>query len=53
MPKIVIVNGSPHVDGYTSQLVERVAAIVNAASGYAEIFRLIEYHIEPCVNSPG
>ena len=51
--KVVIVNGSPHTDGYTSQLVDRVVDGVMAAGGYAEIVRLIDYHIEPCVNTPG
>ena len=52
-PVIAIVNGSPHPDGYTSQLVERAAAGVEAGGGTPDVLRLIEYHIEPCVNTPG
>jgi NAD(P)H-dependent FMN reductase len=52
-PVIAIVNGSPHPDGYTSQLVERAAAGVTAAGGAADVLRLIEFRIEPCVNTPG
>jgi NAD(P)H-dependent FMN reductase len=51
-PVIAIVNGSPHGAGYTSQLVERVAAGVTAGGGKPNILRLVEYHIEPCVNTP-
>jgi NAD(P)H-dependent FMN reductase len=52
-PVIVIVNGSPHPGGYTSQLAGQVAAGVEAAGGIPDVLRLIEYHIEPCVNTPG
>jgi NAD(P)H-dependent FMN reductase len=52
-PVIAIVNGSPHPDGYTSQLVARAADGVEAAGGTPDVLRLIEYRIEPCVNTPG
>jgi NAD(P)H-dependent FMN reductase len=52
-PVILIANGSPHADGYTSQLVDRVAAGVSAAGGVPDVLRLIDYRIEPCVNTPG
>jgi len=52
-PTIVIVNGSPHAEGYTSQLVARVADGVAAAGGTPDVLRLIEFRIEPCVNTPG
>jgi NAD(P)H-dependent FMN reductase len=52
-PVIVIINGSPHPDGYTSQLAGQVAAGVEAAGGIPDVLRLIEYRIEPCVNTPG
>jgi NAD(P)H-dependent FMN reductase len=52
-PVILIANGSPHAEGYTSQLVDRAAAGVSAAGGVADVLRLIDYRIEPCVNTPG
>jgi NAD(P)H-dependent FMN reductase len=52
-PVIAIVNGSPHPGGYTSQLVARVAAGVESAGGTPDVLRLIEFRIEPCVNTPG
>ncbi|HSV84938.1 MAG TPA: flavodoxin family protein [Levilinea sp.] len=52
-PVIAIVNGSPHSGGYTSQLVERVTAGVEDAGGTADVLRLVEFRIAPCVNTPG
>jgi NAD(P)H-dependent FMN reductase len=51
--RVAIVNGSPHADGYVSQLVERLGAGVRDGGAEAEVIRLIDYRIEPCLNTPG
>lgn len=51
--EIAIVDGSPHEDGYTCQLVARVASGVESIGLSADIIHLREYDIQPCMNTPG
>ena len=51
--RVAIVNGSPHADGYVSQLVERLGAGVRDGGAEAEVIRLSDYRIEPCLNTAG
>lgn len=53
MAVVTVVNGSPHPEGFTSGLVERLVDGIEAAGARADVITLRDYQIEPCVNTPG
>ena len=53
MTLVTVINGSPHTAGYTSGLVARLVAGIEAGGARADLIELRDYRIEPCVNTPG